>query len=482
MSLIRPSLRNGAVAMVFAAFAIGLVAAWMWSTSNRNWTGYLDRARVTGVLLYDTLTDGLPPPNGLSLERLAPDDAARADAGDFSALSFAPRPTRVSLASILPDTTEDAGRAGLSLAVLSRDVRYQVSDITKSEGQRSAETLGLLVRLVARYCSDAVILARAGAGPWVAVSGDGLWTCDAAPTDLRLPAVFLSVVTLAILFTVSVNTAGQFTAFADLLKGRRRIGERDLYEIEGPQELREIVTSVNAYLDAERKQLENRAVVLSGVSHDLGSPATRLRLRAALIEDEALRGKFETDIDRMTGMIESVLTYTRAEMDAEDARQLSLLSLVEATVADFQDVGHPVTFEMEEPTAAATRSLFTGKQGRGALTERQRVLVTGRPIALARALSNLIDNALKYGRRAHVSLAVASDRVVLTVEDEGSDMSVPDVEAAVAPFKRGTNTETISGFGMGLTIVATVAEQHGGRLFFERGDRGLRARLEILRA
>ena len=74
-----------------------------------------------------------------------------------------------------------------------------------------------------------------------------------------------------------------------------------------------------------------------------------------------------------------------------------------------------------------------------------------------------------------------ADRAVITVEDEGSELTVPEIEEVLAPFQRGANSRAIDGFGLGLTIVATVAEQHGGTLRFERGRQGLRARLEILR-
>jgi signal transduction histidine kinase len=127
------------------------------------------------------------------------------------------------------------------------------------------------------------------------------------------------------------------------------------------------------------------------------------------------------------------------------------------------------------------RSVFAASQGQGTLPEAQRILVTARPIALKRAISNLIENALKYGRRASVELTANPDHAIIVIEDEGSGMSAEDIEAVVAPFKRGGNTQAIDGFGLGLTIVATVAEQHGGSLHFETGRHGLRACLEICR-
>jgi signal transduction histidine kinase len=107
--------------------------------------------------------------------------------------------------------------------------------------------------------------------------------------------------------------------------------------------------------------------------------------------------------------------------------------------------------------------------------------VTARPILLQRALTNLVDNALKYGRRAVVRLEASAERAVITVEDEGSELTVAEIQEVLAPFQRGANSSAIDGFGLGLTIVATVAEQHGGTLRFDQGSQGLRASLDIQR-
>jgi signal transduction histidine kinase len=185
-------------------------------------------------------------------------------------------------------------------------------------------------------------------------------------------------------------------------------------------------------------------------------------------------------------MIESVLTYTRSELSLEVPRQISLAALVEALVADYQDLGKPVHYLPWRPEGAqGAQSLFSaraGQVGQAVQPDTRRVLVTARPILLQRALTNLVDNALKYGRRAEVRLEATSQSAVITVQDEGSELTVAEIEAVLAPFQRGANSTSIDGFGLGLTIVATVAEQHGGSLRFERGSRGLRARLEIQRS
>lgn len=137
------------------------------------------------------------------------------------------------------------------------------------------------------------------------------------------------------------------------------------------------------------------------------------------------------------GMIESVLTYTRAEMSAETPRRLSLTSLVEAVAADYQDFGKPVELLRPAPqVAAGGRSVFTSAPGRSAMPPDQPMLVVARPVSLQRAVTNLIDNALKYGRRAAIGLSATADHAVITVEDEGSGM-LPQHGLNGLPVPRG---------------------------------------------
>ena len=208
--------------------------------------------------------------------------------------------------------------------------------------------------------------------------------------------------------------------------------------------------------------------------------ATRLRLRTALIPDFELRQKLEADIDSMTGIIESVLTYTRAEMNVEAPRKLSLGSLIDSIVADYQDMGKDVTFrEGSDIIVQGARSVFTSRQGQSVFAPDRDVTVMGRPISLERAVANLIENALKYGRRATVALEADAQTATIVIEDEGSESSAADMEALMAPFQRGTNTATIDGYGLGLTIVAAIAKLHGGSLSFKDTPVGLSACLLI---
>ncbi|WP_281954313.1 sensor histidine kinase [Pseudophaeobacter arcticus] len=487
-------LKTQARLWIFAGFAVGLGAALVWLHSARAWDQHLARSQMAGVLLYQALQGEAPVPAGLQLQALSSQSDAKAS------LLRGQRPEVpgggiVTEISILGGTGQElrlepgfgpglgAGVGTvLRLMIVSDRLRYGVAGLHSGQRQTAAQQLGAVTRQLARHCSDPLVFAQYGDRGWRQVEGASYWGCQAAPPDLRLLAVILAAVGLAIVLSQSAETSARFGAFARLLRQPRLLGGPESYSAPGPAELQEIVSAVNDHLAGARLQIEKRAMVLSAVSHDLGTPATRLRLRAALIQDQTLRHKLEADIDSMTGMIESVLTYTRSELSLEVPRQISLTALVEALVADYQDLDRPVSYVRMEPAVVqGAQSLFSARSGQGALPDARRVLVTARPILLQRALTNLVDNALKYGRRAVVRLDANAERAVITVEDEGSELTVAEIQEVLAPFQRGANSSAIDGFGLGLTIVATVAEQHGGTLRFDQGSLGLRASLDIQR-
>ncbi|SLN10538.1 sensor histidine kinase [Pseudooctadecabacter jejudonensis] len=477
------NLRSIGLIFVSAAFLSGGLSAWLWMQSTASWRAHQSASYLAGVTLYGALQNGTAPPAGVTLRTLPPEDQTLAATGQFRQIRGASPASRLTIIPISPDVTANGVGLPLTLAVLSPDLTYNIADLPNRDGQTAAETLGAVTTKFASFCSDPVVVAKMGDAPWIGIEGSTVWGCEASPSDLRLLAVFLAVVSMSAMITLALNQSADFMSFAQQLRDRRRVGGPTQYDATGPQELREIVSAVNGYLELERDQLASRAAVLSGVSHDLGTPATRLRLRAALIPDADLRKKFENDIDTMTGIIESVLSYTNVEMNSEAPRPLSLTSLVDAIVADYQDIGRPVKSEdSKELIVQGARSIFMSRQGQGVVPSEQDVIVVARPVALQRAITNLIENALKYGRRAHVSIETTADTATVVIEDEGTQSSAQDIEALMDPFQRGDDTATIDGHGLGLTIVATIAKLHGGSLVFEDVSRGVAAKLEIQRS
>ncbi len=476
------SLRVIGPALVLVALVVGAGTVWLWSKSTSNWRAHGAAAYDAGITLYYALQNNTTAPQGVTITPLSDADQSYATDGSFRKIADTPPAPRITIVPISADPANRITGEAVLMAILSPDLTYSLADLPHRDGQTAAETMGAITRKMASLCSDPFVVIKMGDNTWNHVDGDAVWGCGAAPADHRILAALLGIVATGTLMTIALNLPASFLSFATQLQHRRRVGGPTRYTPHGPQELQSIITAVNSYLEVEREQLAGRAAVLSGVSHDLGTPATRLRLRAALIQDGALRNKFETDIDSMTGIIESVLSYTHAEIGAEDPRKLSLTSLLDAIVANYQDVGRPVILRKSNDVLVQEgQSIFMSRQGYRIVSNDRDTIVYGRPVTLERAITNLIENALKYGRRATVSLEADARIATILIDDEGSDNSAAEIEDLLAPFQRGENTKTIDGHGLGLTIVATIAKLHGGTLTFEDTSSGLRARLTLQR-
>ncbi len=229
---------------------------------------------------------------------------------------------------------------------------------------------------------------------------------------------------------------------------------------EGPVELRRAATAFNRMQARIRGLFAERTRILAAVSHDLQTPITRLRLRAELMDDAALRDKVLDDLAEMQALVEEGLAYAgsaAAPKEAESATDLDALAA--SFVADYADAGRPVT--------------LAGTSGRTIAT---------RPRTLRRLLGNLADNALKFAGSAEVAFAADGDTVVVTVSDRGPGIPEGELEEVFEPFHRvevSRNRET-GGTGLGLAIARQLAHALGASLtLHNRPDGGLEARLVL---
>lgn len=181
-------------------------------------------------------------------------------------------------------------------------------------------------------------------------------------------------------------------------------------------------------------------------------------------------------------MIDSVLNYARSELNTEVESKISLTDLLSAIVSDNVDRGDLVALLGLEPQTAEVKiSLFSGKKRKisNLRCEITVVIVNARPLSLQRAIDNLIDNSLKYGRRAKLLLRADSRFAYIFIEDEGASMSEETLNELITPFKREQNASLVDGVGLGLTVVTTIVEQHGGTLSFESTKKGIKAIMKI---
>lgn len=230
----------------------------------------------------------------------------------------------------------------------------------------------------------------------------------------------------------------------------------------GPLEVRRAAQAFNTMQARLARFLRDRAHLLAAVSHDLKTPITRLRLRAELLEDSELKDKFLHDLDEMEGMARATLDFLRDANAREPVRPLDVGALIESLQADAETLGREV-----EIRGTADASPYPA-----------------RPLALQRCLGNLIDNAVKYGKRAIVSINDSAARLCIVVADEGPGIPEDQLEQVFEPFFRleQSRSRETGGAGLGLSIARDIARAHGGDLVLRnRASGGLEAVLTLPR-
>ncbi|MET0308493.1 MAG: ATP-binding protein [Sphingomonas sp.] len=229
----------------------------------------------------------------------------------------------------------------------------------------------------------------------------------------------------------------------------------------GPGEVRRVVHAFNRMQGRIRRLIADRTQALAAVGHDMRTPLARLRLRADSIDDPALRAAVEADVAEMEAMIASVLAYLGGESEIEKPVPADLAVLC-ATVCDERaDLGDAVEY-------AGPRHLE----------------MRLRPLAMKRAIVNLVENALHHADNVCVRLIEQERRILVQVEDDGPGIPEEALEQVLQPFFRldTARTRDTVGFGLGLPIVARVAEAEGGTLaLVNRPQGGLLAEIALPR-
>jgi signal transduction histidine kinase len=231
--------------------------------------------------------------------------------------------------------------------------------------------------------------------------------------------------------------------------------------ISGPAEVQRAATAFNAMQARLQAYLHERERTVAAISHDLRTPLTRLRLRAELISDDELRSKMDRDLEEMEQLTVAALDYLRRAGSEEPLETVDLSALLYSLQSDYEEAGHKVGIHGDS-----------------------RVSLTGRPLALKRLFQNLIDNAVKYGDDANVTIATEIDRVCVTVVDTGPGIPEDKLEAVFEPFYRleHSRSRDTGGTGLGLAVARDIARLHGGELVLcNRQPRGLTAEVFLPR-
>jgi signal transduction histidine kinase len=212
---------------------------------------------------------------------------------------------------------------------------------------------------------------------------------------------------------------------------------------EGPIEVSRAAHAFNTMQARLIRHIQDRTQLLAAISHDLKTPITRLRLRTELLDDSELRTRFQKDLDEMENMVMATLDFMRGVDQQETFQPVDMMALLESIQADAQEMKSEVTIH-------GTMLLpFLGK-----------------PTALKRCISNLIDNALKYGQSATLFVEDSNDRCIIRIQDQGPGIPNEQMGNVFIPYNRleiSRNRDT-GGTGLGLSIAQDIAHAHGGEI------------------
>ena len=281
------------------------------------------------------------------------------------------------------------------------------------------------------------------------------------PHQLIVNMLFFGAIMTIVAYFYLRNQLRPITRLARAAEAFGR-GRNDPYRPAGAIEVR---SAGHAFLDMRariERQIEQRTLMLSGVSHDLRTPLTRLRLSLSMLEDDEA-GPMLRDVQDMERLLDEFLDFARGAAEGETVLT-DPKELLRQVVGDCERSNIPVVIH--------------GMTGDG--------LVALRPGAIRRAIENLINNAVRYGTRAEVSLVLSNRSLRFRVEDDGPGIPAEQRDEAVKPFARlepARNQDKGSGVGLGLSITMDIARAHGGSLRLGKSERlgGLAADIIIAR-
>ena len=211
----------------------------------------------------------------------------------------------------------------------------------------------------------------------------------------------------------------------------------------GPREVRQAAIAFNRMQRRLRQFIVDRTRMLAAISHDLRTPLTRMRLRTEMMDDGDQRAKMLSDLHEMEDMVGATLAFARDENADEPSQPLDLAALLDTIAADARDMEQPVTLA---PCPSTT--------------------VLMRPKALKRAIVNIVDNAVRYGGAAELSLANDRDEAVIRIADHGPGVPAAERDNVLRPFYRceASRSRDTGGIGLGLSIASDTINAHGGKM------------------
>ena len=273
----------------------------------------------------------------------------------------------------------------------------------------------------------------------------------------RMFALWITLPALLMISIAIIFLKNQTKPIVNLAKAAAKFGRGeniDEYRPSGALEIRQAGYEFDKMRKRIMRHLNQRSEMLSGISHDLRTPLTRMKLQLAFISDKELSKKISLDIDEMEKMLNEYLQFTSSSY-AEKDQTFNISELIENIVKKYKNSNISIQIA-------------------------PRVYMNGRENLIQRSLNNLIDNALKYGDKVNLCLSKKNNSILILVEDNGPGIPIEEYENVFKPFYKidKGRSDSKSSVGLGLSITSDIIKSHGGNIILEKSDlNGLRVKI-----
>ena len=279
-------------------------------------------------------------------------------------------------------------------------------------------------------------------------------------SSVRLFLLWTTLPSLVLIIIALIFLKNQTKPLVKLAKAAERFGKGDYvndFRASGSQEIRKAAFEFDRMAKRINRHLNQRAEMLSGISHDLRTPLTRLKLQLAMLKQKDVSEKMSQDIDEMEKMLNDYLQFAKTQSQ-ENTTTINLNNLLNSIKNEFNN-----------------EKLYFNNNN-------VQIELKGRPIALKRSFENIIQNGLTYGNKVHVDIQKGNNRVLIIIDDDGPGIPEDQYKNVFRPFFRLDKSRSLnqSGVGLGLAIVEDIINSHGGNIQLGRSKyNGLQVKISL---
>ena len=278
-------------------------------------------------------------------------------------------------------------------------------------------------------------------------------------SSVRLFVLWTTLPSIVLIIIALIFLKNQTRPLVKLAKAAEQFGKGDYvnyFRPSGAQEIRKAAFEFDRMAKRINRHLNQRSEMLSGISHDLRTPLTRLKLQLAMIDQKDLSKKMSKDIDEMEKMLNDYLQFAKTQLQ-EKTISVDLNRLLNELKNNINNNNLKISCGMD-------------------------ISLKGRPLALKRSFENIIQNGLKYGKNVYVDVQKGNNRILVTVDDDGPGIPEDQYKNVFKPFFRLDKSRSLnqSGIGLGLAIVEDVINSHGGSIHLGKSNyNGLQVKISL---